>query len=838
MTIKKIGVILTTLVTLLTAGAGNVSIVESKTAVLNASESIVTPSTTNLDEYDLVKDDMEWRYYDGDLDPNKGTWYESWNKRNGWAYPEGWLDWGMIEMKFSEASWPIFEGTKFSTTPAADTQTLATNSDGNAKSTYFLRHTFTLTQEQAKNVYALQIKASYNDAMTMYVNGTAVGGFHNIPTGNYKTNMEYGSQEVVEDGKPLVETFIVDDVSCITNGYVPGTYKTVYNEQYKMNVLQLDEPETDVDGNTFMNITIAVELHANSLEDAEASFELMEFVLNPDESALAAGGSVKNVAVNVGEDENTVNFAWNSLSSAAGYVQIAEGTDTSALAMEKATTYKANSTELAYTKFTATDYYANKAVVNVDAGKDYVYRVGNDDGYSQVYQLSTQDISDGYEAIFLSDAQIGTGTIPTDTLGWTTTLEKALGTFPEASFIVNTGDFVDTANKESEYDAYFTPEILASYPTATAVGNHDIAVNYKNHFNEPNLSALGASAANSDYYFTYGNVLYMVLNTSNINHGEHVQFMEETIAATADQDFDWKVVMFHQSIYASGKQSTSDDVPGRREAFVPAFDELGIDIVFMGHDHCYARTHQMKNFSPVEGVAFEDESKSVAVDPEGTLYLTTSSASGSKYYDLVVDNYEYLAFRDQSYVPTFSHISFSDEEFTMTAYRTDTMEVFDTYTIKKTKEDVVDTTEEYILSANDVNLTYKEATTLSEEDIIKLVDAKVINAETKEATDVVYDITVNTEELKAIAETDTKGGSYTLTLTATPAVSARVEQDNTLTKSITVKVSAKNSASTDPNAGSGANTGDTTGVSNLMWMLLLSGFVVSAVYLRKQNKKA
>ena len=363
------------------------------------------------------------------------------------------------------------------------------------------------------------------------------------------------------------------------------------------------------------------------------------------------------------------------------------------------------------------------------------------------------------------------------------------------------------------------------------MGNHDIAVNYKNHFNEPNLSALGASEASSNYYFTYGNVLYMVLNTSNINHAEHIQFMEETIATTADQDFDWKVVMFHQSIYASGRQSISDDVAGRREVLVPTFDKLGIDVVFMGHDHCYARTHQMYNFSPVEDVIFEDETKSVAVDPKGTLYLTTSSASGSKYYDLV-DDYEYLAFRDQTYVPTFSHISFSEDTFTMSAYRTDTMEVFDTYTIKKTKEDISES--KYALHANDIELTYENAIGLSESDIIKLADAKVINVETNEVADTAYDIKVNAEELKAIVEAKGKEGSYTLTLTATPTMSARGRNDNSLKRTIMVNVAAKNNPSS---VGEGANTGDTTGVSSLMWMLLICGFVVSGIYLNKQGKK-
>jgi hypothetical protein len=175
----------------------------------------------------------------------------------------------------------------------------------------------------------------------------------------------------------------------------------------------------------------------------------------------------------------------------------------------------------------------------------------------------------------------------------------------------------------------------------------------------------------------------MVLNTNNLNNEEHVQFLEETVAKTADQAFDWKVVLFHQSIYAAGKQALNEDAPARQEALVPAFDKLAIDVVFMGHDHTYGRTYQMYDFEEVTDVEFEDEENTIALNPKGTLYVTNSSASGSKYYDFEEVNDPYLAVKEQFYVLTFSHIQFTKDRFTMTAYRTDTMEVFDNYTIKK-----------------------------------------------------------------------------------------------------------------------------------------------------------
>jgi len=660
---KKIRLLLVSIVVIVATFIG---LVDTKKDAPN-----VLANTPALASTQLVSNQMEWTYLDDQTtDPNAGTWYEEWNKKNGWVYSHKWLDWGEYPQGFSDDDWKKHTGLPKFSTNASDTSaaTLETK-NGLAGPTYFFRYLFDLPNPE--DVKTIKIVVRYNDAMILYLNGKSVDSFFNIPTSNYKSNLEYGGQKKV-------------------NGDAAQAIQGVNGEYYFEETIYMEDVSSliDVYNPDLKEFAIAAEIHCFDESDTDAYFELVSFELNPAESELAQTEAVKNVAVNTGSDEHSVNFAWYAKSNKPGCVQIAPASDTrGAFPVEQALTIPSTQANEAYTKFYSSTYYSNKATFSdLQPGQNYVYRVGSDDGWSQTYELKTQDITDGYEVLFLSDAQIGTGTVLTDRLGWSTTLNQAFDAFPNTSFIVNTGDFVDVASKENEYDAYFYPSQLQNYPTATAVGNHDVAVNYGHHFSEPNASTLGASAANSNYYFTYGNVLYMVLNTSNTNNAEHIQFMEDTLQATANQEFDWKVVMFHQSIYASGKQSTYEDAWTRQEQLVPAFDEFGIDIVLMGHDHCYARTYQMYDFKPVENVNYEDKNKQVALDPKGTLYLTTSSASGSKYYDLV-EEYPYLAHREQSYVPTFSHLSFNKDSFTMNAYRTDTMEVFDTYTIKKTKSD-------------------------------------------------------------------------------------------------------------------------------------------------------
>ena len=72
------------------------------------------------------------------------------------------------------------------------------------------------------------------------------------------------------------------------------------------------------------------------------------------------------------------------------------------------------------------------------------------------------------------------------------------------------------------------------------------------------------------------------------------------------------------------------------------------------------------------------------VNPEGILYMTAGSSSGSKYYDLVPRKQSYIAGRWQEDVPTYSIVDVTEDTFTINTYRTDTNQKIDTeFTIEK-----------------------------------------------------------------------------------------------------------------------------------------------------------
>lgn len=153
---------------------------------------------------------------------------------------------------------------------------------------------------------------------------------------------------------------------------------------------------------------------------------------------------------------------------------------------------------------------------------------------------------------------------------------------------------------------------------------------------------------------------------------DHRYFIKQ--ALEANPDCKWKVVMMHYSPFSSVAKY-QDYSNQNRQYWLEVFDEFGIDVVLNGHDHAYTRSYIVKN-----GQAQKTDAASVT-NPDGTLYLTFSSASGSQYHD--ISPTEFAAKALQTYTPHISTINFTDNTFKLTVYDADSWEVLDTFEIIK-----------------------------------------------------------------------------------------------------------------------------------------------------------
>ncbi|MEA4954453.1 MAG: metallophosphoesterase [Pseudoflavonifractor sp.] len=342
----------------------------------------------------------------------------------------------------------------------------------------------------------------------------------------------------------------------------------------------------------------------------------------------------------------------------------------------------------------------------------------------------------------LADAGAANTAARNDAFAWARTLSVAAAQNPDVNFIISAGDQVNKTGKpkEEEYAGYLSAPVLQSLPVATTIGNHDsLNPDYLYHFNNPNATGYGKTQAGGDYYYTYGAGLFIVLNTNNYNVAEHEKAIEEAVASAPDAT--WRIVTIHQDIYGSGLDHSDTDGMILRTQLTPIFDRYNVDVVLQGHDHTYSRSkllygdgqsHSSYEFrlnaegsdydwdhaydigrsaqiplAPAEGDAagaaslssfqqdnlcytIESTSGNTVVNPAGTLYMTANSASGSKYYELISAQQNYIAVRSQNWLPSYSVISMTSDAFSIDTYQiTDagTAEPIDqAFTIRKTAD--------------------------------------------------------------------------------------------------------------------------------------------------------
>lgn len=434
------------------------------------------------------------------------------------------------------------------------------------------------------------------------------------------------------------------------------------------------------------------------------------------------------VSLAPGENETELNFAWYSKSENDAKVRFGTTNDIKAL-----DEFSGTSEDIEGTKNDDVNqnYFSNKVTVTgLKENTTYYYSVMKDGEWTKPEKYETKSFSD-FSFLYVGDPQIGASVEypdnPTDeqkaeaealadqndATSWESVLNQATKNH-DVSFMVSAGDQINDTNGDSErqYSGYLGATALRSLPVATTIGNHDSKnPNYSYHFNYPNNQEgelnryrEGKTSAGTDYYYTYGNVLFIVLDTNNYNCATHENVIRKAIAENPDAK--WRVVTFHQDIYGAAVSHSDSDGMILRTQLTPIFDKYDIDVVLQGHDHTYSRTYQLtgdgknhEEFDDDNGANFQEENlcydiKSDVVggtvtNPEGTVYYEANSATGSKYYDLFNPVQDYIAEKSQSYTPTYSVISVTDDTFSVTTYdATDGLDLTgaSTYTIKKTEE--------------------------------------------------------------------------------------------------------------------------------------------------------
>lgn len=285
--------------------------------------------------------------------------------------------------------------------------------------------------------------------------------------------------------------------------------------------------------------------------------------------------------------------------------------------------------------------------------------------YEGTFSVDTKDSS--FTAVFCSDPQLGRSgsnsenAVQDDTYGWERTLESAYNA--GAELILSAGDQVNDGFSLMQYNALFSPDTLKHIPIAPTAGNHDFySPLYSLYFGNSGVDATG-----NNYYFTYGNALFIVLDSNNIISSVHNATINSAVNAYPDAT--WRVIMLHHGAYSSDADEFTNKICAG--TLKDTFDKYDIDLVLSGHNHFYSRTYPIYNGG---------------ISTVGTVYFEAGSASGGKCSSIDITGKDYIVQSFDLKEASYSLLTFTDDTIEINSYLTDSGEVFDSFTVVNTEK--------------------------------------------------------------------------------------------------------------------------------------------------------
>jgi hypothetical protein len=150
--------------------------------------------------------------------------------------------------------------------------------------------------------------------------------------------------------------------------------------------------------------------------------------------------------------------------------------------------------------------------------------------------------------------------------------------------------------------------------------------------------------ASTNYYFVYGDTLFMMLDYQDLSNAEQIKAQQDWMKSVVKQNpTKWRVAVMHKSIFGYRMANPI-------ASWTAAYDDAGVDLVLMGHDHIYVRTKLYASGAVIDPQTYGN----------GTTYITNYSANDDRrgtYYEKDPANVGYVDVR--SIGPGYTDISIS-----------------------------------------------------------------------------------------------------------------------------------------------------------------------------------
>lgn len=299
-------------------------------------------------------------------------------------------------------------------------------------------------------------------------------------------------------------------------------------------------------------------------------------------------------------------------------------------------------------------------LTGLTAGTDYEFRVGDGSTWSELHTFRTNAAQQDTTAfVVMGDTQMsGDREADAESIA----ILDALGDLvkdKQVDFGLQTGDYVDNGTNYAMW-AEMQEAFNHTFPNVDFIhtlGNHE----YYGDFSGSTASNILQLPSKDYYSMEYGDVYVAV-----INNGADLSAACEWLKQDAAQSTCmWKVLSIHQPPYYTNAKGGSERF---HEQIPAAAEAAGIDVVFSGHDHSYAR------------IMAKD---GAAVTENGVTYFICGDlGEKSKNVNYAMTSDFSFAYKEQAYAGLILYVTANGEEMTITAYDSKDGRVVDSTTLQ------------------------------------------------------------------------------------------------------------------------------------------------------------
>ncbi len=399
-------------------------------------------------------------------------------------------------------------------------------------------------------------------------------------------------------------------------------------------------------------------------------------------TTLNAGGEElpSMIQLNIsGSDQNTQNISWIANPMKNEHTAIVEYDTQSAYTENGTLSKRAEGTSTNYPFALSGDaaLINTVTVTGLTPGTTYSYRVGDGKNWSDVQTFTVSNPEDNTTNFFVvADTQLGGSADPNAVALMNYVADHVNKT--DVDFGIQTGDFVDNAGYLSQWETIldiFTQN-YPDIPIAQVMGNHE-------YYGDVSGSAaeLMWMLENELYYSVEYNDVYIAVMNYAANVQEAAEWLKQDAAKS---DCTWKILAVHQPPYYTNPKGSSEAF----NRYIPAAaQEAGINMVFSGHDHSYARTEVLKDGQVVAST--DENGTAIATYGEGIVYFICGDfGEKSRSIEYAIDNNPdfHFAVATQNYTAAYVSVSATENSMTVTAYdikEDGSADVLDTFTMYK-----------------------------------------------------------------------------------------------------------------------------------------------------------